>query len=822
MIKSMKSSERGIAHILLLLAAVGLLVFVLFSSTFSFKSKIFDMLFPKPPSHAALDTIQLGSLTATASGTTASIQLPIAGDDNNNATASLEYKRTTDTVWTQGPVLARAAVQGIHTTDGEVKAAAITSVPDVILVKFKPEVPNEDRQVLLARYNLTITKNIQSRDTTQVTERASKAANVFTRIFRTVLPNRIQKNIVDIQNVRVDPANRDKVLQELRNSSDIEYAEKVVLGQSLFTPNDPLYSEQWDLSQINAPAAWDINKGSPAVVVAVIDSGLYINHEDLIGQLVPGYDFVDNTFNMTDCYGHGTAVTGRITTATNNGKGIASLASNVKVMPLRDADCNGWFNPSNLAIAILYAVDHGVKVINISQGIGSPISTILDAINYARNKGVTVVAAAGQSPYCLNGGTSGILYPAAYPGVIAVGATLSGGTVWSSNCTGPELDTIAPGAGIKYTTKTSGSYGQATGTSFAAPQVAALAALLYSINPSFTPAQISSFILGTATDFGVVGRDDIYGYGRINAAKAVQYAQAGVIPGSTSSPLPSSSPITTISPSPIAAVTSPSPSPLLIVSPSPVVTLSPTPQASTNGNLLTDSSPSPTPSPAPVIFNNILTGNITSLNPNTAYDIRITLTDPDGVVGGSVVSSQVTTGTITTPSGSSDTTLQSTTAFPANCNSYTGVGSVSWSSPSLALISDGNPTVASLITSTGTKISNALICNGYKLNVPSTATVVGIKVGIERRRSNSTTTVTAQDYSIKLLKGSTVSPSDKATTTQYTSSDVVEDHGGSNDLWGGAYTPVDVNASNFGVIYVATGNVNVAVDSISATVYYTQ
>jgi subtilisin family serine protease len=813
---AMKLNQTGVAHILLLLAALGLIAFLIFSSTGEFQDRLFATLYPKSSSFAA-STSQLGTLSLTASGSGILVNLPIGGDDNNNASVTLEYKKSTDTTWTPGPTLTKSAVQGVNTAPGDVKAAtAGDTVPDAIIVKFKKEIPEEDRKALSSKFNLTFDSSIQSKDTEQVTEDAPEATNIFNRLFRAVIPNRVDKPKLDIIRFKVNPANRDRILAQLKANPLVEYAELEVLGQSLYTPNDPLYpANQWDLPEINALAAWDINPGNPAVVIGVIDTGVDTTLPDFAGQLVTGYDVINNTTAMTDCSGHGTAVIGRVGAATNNGLGIASLGSRVKVMPIRDSNhCikAASFGVYDLAKALIHAADNGLKIVSISQGVGGDNSTVKDAVIYAQNKGVLIVAAAGNRFHaknndgsyaykadgsvlytgCLNGET-GVMYPAAYPNVIAVGATRQGGGIWEGSCPGPQVKVAAPGAGV-YTMKKPESpsyslYGSATGTSFAAPQVAALAALILSVNPNLTRQEVTNIILGSATDMGAIGRDDNYGYGRINALKALQQAQGGIVP--TATPASTSLPTTT---------------PSLLPTATP--TIAPSPTSSDNIGL---SIPIATPTPTPVIFNN-LSAVIPNLVSNTLYDIRITVTDPDGLVGSNVVTGQMMT-------GESLSAISTITATPTTCNSYSSVGSVAWINSDLAKLSDGKFAGVPLATSSGTLTSHALACLGFGFNIPTTATIKGIKVSIKRAKDR--TSGSASDAVVRLVKNGTPSMADRAIATEYNQGITIDEHGGASDLWGENWIPSQING-NFGVVFAAKGNVSVGVDSIGVTVYYTQ
>ncbi len=604
-IKKYQSGNR----LLLSVSALAVIVLILGVITLPFNRGLLSKLFPKRLSHAALTT-QPGILTATANGTLVNIQLAFAGDDNNNAIATLEYKKTSETNWTAGPTLSRSAVQGVHTSSGAVKAVTTTqsyTAADVILIKFKKEVPDEDRQALRSQYNLRVEQTIQSKDVQDVTEKISKSANFFTQVFRTFFPNHKFRKKLDIEKLKVLPQDRDRIIQELRNNPDVEFAEPDTIGTSLDSPNDPIFQNQLPyLQRIQAPSAWDISTGSPSIIIAVIDSGVNYLHVDLTGpqttivglpaygRMILGHDYIDNDEDPQDVYGHGTYIAGIIGASTNNATGIAGVARQNEVLIIRDSDASGNFLYSNLISAIQYAADHGAKVINISQGGTTPSSNLTDAVNYALGKGVVVVASAGNG-----GNSSATLYPAAIPNVISVGATDSNDNLWSGSSLLSSTGVVAPGVGINGTRK-AGDYGTGTGTSFSAPHVAGLAGLIYSVkaaDPAFTSlpplqqGQLVWNIIKGSTDLigGQTGFSQSYGFGRINAQKALLAAQATLpslsptltptvfLPTNTPIPtivLPTATPIPTNTPIPT-ATTAPLPTPTATPTPS-LQTLTPT------------------------------------------------------------------------------------------------------------------------------------------------------------------------------------------------------------------------------------------------------
>jgi type VII secretion-associated serine protease mycosin len=296
-------------------------------------------------------------------------------------------------------------------------------------------------------------------------------------------------------------------------------------------PNDPLVDQQYALQRLNASSAWKLTQGSSNVVVAVIDTGVDASHPDLQGKLVKGYDFVDGDTTPDDTVGHGTFVASLIAANSNDQLGISGIAPDVKIMPLKvmSRDNNG--SSVRVAQAIRYAADNGAKVINMSLGSPTPSRSIKSAIDYAVSKGVTVVAAAGNEGDAENDPN----YPASFANVISVGATGSRDTVAYFSNHNDAVTVTAPGVNVLGARsqvnqicrpyKTS-DYCVASGTSFAAPYVAGVAALMISENPNLSPAQVKTLLEKSATDLGAKGYDQYYGYGRVDAGKAVQLAEA--------------------------------------------------------------------------------------------------------------------------------------------------------------------------------------------------------------------------------------------------------------------------------------------------------
>ncbi len=309
--------------------------------------------------------------------------------------------------------------------------------------------------------------------------------------------------------------NEEALVQELAARPEVAFAEldKLVPPADL-TPNDPLYAgSEWHLPRISAPAAWSTTTGSSNIIVAVIDTGVYGGHEDLAAKMVPGWNTYNGTSDSSDVYGHGTQVAGTIAAMSNNGLGVASVCWNCMIMPIRASDATGYASYSALANGVYWAADHGARVANMSY-IVSDSSTVTAAAQYFQGKGGVVTSSAGN--YSTFDGT------ADNPYILTVSATDQNDVLYSWSNTGNNIDLAAPGC--IYTTMNGGGYVSNCGTSFSAPIVAGVAALVLSANPSLSGAQVTSFLKQSADDLGPAGWDTGYGWGRVNAARAVSLA----------------------------------------------------------------------------------------------------------------------------------------------------------------------------------------------------------------------------------------------------------------------------------------------------------
>jgi thermitase len=312
--------------------------------------------------------------------------------------------------------------------------------------------------------------------------------------------------------IEVPTENLEEQMKRIRNTSGVRYVEteQYVFATDVI-PNDPAFNGQYALKSIRAPQGWMYSTGEPSIVIAVLDSGVRMNHPDLQGKLVGGYDFVDGDATPQDGFGHGTHVAGIAAAATNNGTGMAGVSWGARIMPVRVLNNTGGGTFTNVALGIQWAVDNGAHVINLSLG-GINYSAVLEsAVEYAYNNNVLLVGSAG------NGGGNLVLYPAKFPQVIAVGASNFNDTPALFSNFGPELELAAPGDAIYSTLP--GGYGLQTGTSMSAPHVSGLAAVLFGYVSSAD--SVRSIMQATAKDIGPAGWDDYAGAGLIQMDAAL-------------------------------------------------------------------------------------------------------------------------------------------------------------------------------------------------------------------------------------------------------------------------------------------------------------
>ena len=385
------------------------------------------------------------------------------------------------------------------------------------------------------------------------------------------------KKMEDTYVINLESDKQIEELIELYRLTDLfEYVEQNFVGHghgySQTTPNDTFFNRQWSHyndgtfslsnstvdADIDSELAWDITQGNSNLIIAILDSGLKLDHPEFAGRIWTnpsevqdgsdtdsngfiddingGWDFVNNDNNPTDDHGHGTNVAGIAVASGNNSNGYAGVNWNSKIMVCKILDDNNSGLYSWWADAIYYAVDNGASVINLSAG-GNGSSTLLEnAINYAYNNNVVIVVSTGNQ-------NSVIQYPARYTNAFAVGSTDSDDTrsapfFWSSTSGsnfGPELDFVAPGNyiyGLSYSSNTNfNTYWG--GTSQAAPHVAGLVSLLLSVDSNLTVDQIRTILEESSEDQvgdsdDTIGWDQYYGHGRINAYNALTHSTLSI------------------------------------------------------------------------------------------------------------------------------------------------------------------------------------------------------------------------------------------------------------------------------------------------------
>jgi len=321
-------------------------------------------------------------------------------------------------------------------------------------------------------------------------------------------------------------ASEKAVAARLAHHPAFKFAEIDQEVEPALIPNDPYYGSAWHLPKIGASSAWDSSQGA-GVTIAILDSGVDSTHPDLATELVPGWNFYDNNANTSDVYGHGTKVAGAAAAAGNNALGVASVAAQSKIMPIRITDLSGMGYWSMIGQGLVYAADHGARVANVSFLGLSDSSTIRNAAQYMKDKGGLVIVSGGNTGVQQNYAATTTMIPVAATDGNDVRAS------WSSY--GNYIALAAPGAGIWSTTK-GGGYGAVSGTSFSSPVTAGVVALMMAAKSSLPNTQIESLLYSTAIDLGAAGRDPYYGYGRVNAAAAVQAAASAVVAGDTQAP----------------------------------------------------------------------------------------------------------------------------------------------------------------------------------------------------------------------------------------------------------------------------------------------
>jgi subtilisin family serine protease len=303
------------------------------------------------------------------------------------------------------------------------------------------------------------------------------------------------------------------------------------IGGIAAIPNDTSFGTQWNMhnigqsggvvdADVDAPEMWDVFQGDDTITLAIIDTGVQATHPDLAGRVLQGWNtnVTPNNNNADDLNGHGTHVSGIAAATGNNGYGVAGMNWNINILPVRCVNASGSGTEAMCAAAIIWAADHGADVISMSLQYYTGTTELHDAVIYANNLGVLLIAATG------NGASPGtVAFPARWDECMGVAASNRFDLIYSLSNSGPTVDLAAPGQDVYSLWKDSG-FLAISGTSMATPHVSGLATLLMERNPALTREQVINILKTTVVDKGAPGWDASFGWGVINARRALYVA----------------------------------------------------------------------------------------------------------------------------------------------------------------------------------------------------------------------------------------------------------------------------------------------------------
>jgi len=366
--------------------------------------------------------------------------------------------------------------------DGDPAVAALEFVPDELVARTAPGAPGDEVEAAYAEVGATVRKSLPE---------------------------------IETAILQVEPAELTAAAATLSQNALFEAVQKNYVYTSQETPNDPRFGLQDYLDRVGAPEAWEVTTGSAEVIIAVLDTGVAPGHPELSAKLLTGWNTYDDDADTSDGMGHGTAVAGVAAALSNNATGLAGVSWQSPVLPLRVANDRGQATSHSIATAVVWAADHGARVVNISFAPLGSDKLVLRAARYVRNAGGLVFISAGND---------GKESPAAANSSALFVAAVNGSDRRASFSTyGAFVDLAAPGTGIEALTP-EGSYLTMNGTSFSAPIVSGTAALVWSVRPELRPVTVEGILLDTAVDLGDRGHDELYGAGRVDTAAAVEAA----------------------------------------------------------------------------------------------------------------------------------------------------------------------------------------------------------------------------------------------------------------------------------------------------------
>jgi subtilisin family serine protease len=329
----------------------------------------------------------------------------------------------------------------------------------------------------------------------------------------------------------VAPGDLERWVGEVAGLEACEFVEPDWIVFPTIAPNDPRLGDQWQHATIDSERAWDVSTGLPVIVCAACDSGVDLDHPDLMGALVPGVNTavfgppepqIDGG-DVEDLNGHGTFVGGCMAAIGNNGIGVTGVGWDLSLMPVRVSNrSDGSASLSNITEGAVWAVQNGARVANASYtGVGSSI--VQSAGQTIREAGGLLFWAAGNDGRNLDWFD--------HPDVVVVGSTTQGDSKSGFSAYGLAVDVFAPGSGV-WSTRRGGGYGGGSGTSYATPIAAGAAALIWSVDPSLTPAEVEQALFAGCDDLGDPGEDDYWGHGRVNVgASAALVSPPAAPPG---------------------------------------------------------------------------------------------------------------------------------------------------------------------------------------------------------------------------------------------------------------------------------------------------
>lgn len=407
-----------------------------------------------------------------------------------------------------------------------------TELTNVVLVKFAANATEAERTQLINEMGGEIVVWLEAISTAQVRLPANWASvRSDTNAMNLASQSQFVQSVEFDSVVSGLPADQNQTDSQPNTpnsaNSTIPTAPVSVNDADYINPQMQVYAPD----SINLRMDWNYTMGSPDIKIAILDSGILASHPEFAGRVLPGYDFVNNDNDPNDDYGHGTHVAGIAAAGANNGIGMIGVCPLCSIIPVKVLDQYNQGTWGNVAAGILFAVDAGANVINLSLGGQSTIQAVEDAIRHATAHNVLVVAAVG------NARSNVPFYPAAMAEVVGVAATRNDDTRWSLSNYGSFVEISAPGYAVYSTyhdlNNAYHGYNYMSGTSMAAPHVAGLAGLLFSQNPALTVDELRALMQSTAADLGDPGWDSYFGHGRIDAFAALA-AGAPVVPSNAS------------------------------------------------------------------------------------------------------------------------------------------------------------------------------------------------------------------------------------------------------------------------------------------------